>query len=407
MRSERASSSRVPGYSAGSLASLAAAAFLCGVFPADAGASREPFGAERALLAVERGPGGEVYTLVCPGLAEHRLLSDQDGLLVTVELPGVRSAVAPESLPEPAGAVRALSLGGGMDATHLVFALSEPVAASASAVGRGLEVRLQPRNSQAGAAPERRNALGAEDLLEISVFDVAELNRTVRVSEDGKLSLPLIGDVEAVGLTPRQLEDRLRDRLAERYVKNPQVSVFVKEHGSKKVSVIGAVGRPGVYEMLGPRVLLQVLAQAGGLSEKAAAELYVIRTRPDGGSERLVVKVDDLITSRNPGSNLEIFPGDVISVPLDRLQFIYVDGAVKSPGRIEQPSRRPITLLQAISKVGGASSRANLKKVKILRRGSNGEQIILNASVVRIRKGKDPDPVLRDGDMVVVPEAFF
>jgi polysaccharide export outer membrane protein len=159
--------------------------------------------------------------------------------------------------------------------------------------------------------------------------------------------------------------------------------------------------------MLGPRVLLQVLAQAGGLSEAAAAELYVIRKRPDGGSERLVVNVDDLITSRNPESNLEILPDDVISVPLDRLQFIYVDGAVKSPGRIEQPSRRPITLLQAISKAGGASSRANLKKIKILRKGPGGEQIILNASVVRIRKGKDPDPVLRDGDMVVVPEAFF
>ncbi len=386
---------------------LSAAAVLCGAIPPDAGASVESVGAEPALLAVERGPGGEVYTLICPGLAEHRLVSDQDGLLVTVELPGVRSAVAPESLPEPAGAVRALSLGGGTDATRVVFALSEPVAASASAVGRGLEVWLQPRDPSTGGALERARALGAEDLLEISVFDVAELNRTVRISEDGTLSLPLIGDVAAAGLTARQLEGRLRDRLAERYVKNPQVSVFVREHGSKKVSVIGAVGRPGVYEMLGPRVLLQVLAQAGGLGEGAAPELYVIRTGLDGGSERLVVDVDDLITSRNPGSNLEIFPGDVVSVPQDRLQFIYVDGAVKSPGRIEQPSRRPITLLQAISKAGGALSRANLKKVKILRRGSEGEQIIMNASVVRIRKGKDPDPVLRDGDMVVVPEAFF
>jgi polysaccharide export outer membrane protein len=386
---------------------LAAAASLWGAAPADARADRASLAGERALLAVERGPGGEVYTLVCPGLAEHRLLSDEDGLLVTVELPGVRSAVAPESLPEPAGPVRALSLGGGTDTTRVVFALSEPVAALASAVDRGLEVWLQPRGSSTGAAPHRGRALGAEDLLEISVFDVAELNRTVRISESGTLSLPLIGDVEAAGLTPRQLEDRLHDRLAERYVKDPQVSVFVKEHGSKKVSVIGAVGRPGVYEMLGPRVLLQVLAQAGGLNEEAAAELYVIRTRPDGGSERLAVNVDDLITSRNPDSNLEILPDDVITVPLDRLQFIYVDGAVKSPGRIEQPSRRPITLLQAISKAGGASSRANLKKVKILRKGPEGQQIILSASVVRIRKGKDPDPVLRDGDMVVVPEAFF
>src|SRR6266566_8859779 len=104
--------------------------------------------------------------------------------------------------------------------------------------------------------------VGAEDLLEISVFEIPELNRTVRVSERGTISLPLLGEMEVRGLTGMQVEEVLRDALTQKYLQDPQVSVFIREYGSKKVSVIGAVGKPGVYEMLGPRTLLQILSEA-------------------------------------------------------------------------------------------------------------------------------------------------
>ena len=281
------------------------------------------------------------------------------------------------------------------------------------------------------AAAPADHPVGPEDLLEISVFEIPELNRTVRVSERGTISLPLLGEMEVRGLTTMELEGRLRQELSRKYVKDPQISVFVREYGSKKVSVIGAVGKPGVYEMLGPRTLLQVLSQAGGLTEDAGAEMYVIRGggdhgsaggsgsaggggngahgggRGDGNGARIAIPVEDLMASRNPDLNVPIQPGDVVSVPIDRQVYVYVDGAVKTPGRIEQLASRPITLLQAIAKAGGTTDRANLKGVQILRQNGKEEQTVLEVSLKRIRQGKEPDPPLKDGDIVVVPETFF
>lgn len=249
--------------------------------------------------------------------------------------------------------------------------------------------------------------LGTEDLLEISVFEIPELSRTVRVSENGMISLPLLGEVKAEGLTPRRLEIDLRERLGRTYLQNPQVSVFIRENGSKKVSVLGAVGKPGAYEMLGPRTLLQVLSQAGGLTPGVGAELYVLRSRPGGSNDRIAVNVNDLLMKDDAALNLTIEPGDIISVPPDRPVYIYVDGAVKTPGRIEQLASRPITLLQAIAKAGGATERANLKAIQILRQSPDGTQTSLQVNLKHVRRGKEPDPILGEGDVVVVPEAFF
>lgn len=249
--------------------------------------------------------------------------------------------------------------------------------------------------------------LGREDLIEISVFEVPELNRTVRITEAGTISLPLIGEVQAAGLTPRELEMRLKEMLSRGLVRDPEISVFVQEHGSKRVSVLGAVGKPGVYAMLGPRTLLQILAEAGGVLEEAGQELYVIRHQPDGTVKRIPISLQGLMTQEGVQADLLLEPGDVISVPRDRLVYVYVDGAVKSPGRIEQPTSRALTVLQAIAKAGGSTERANLKKVRILRREPGGTQRAIPVDVRSIRDGKVPDPILLDGDVVVVPETFF
>jgi polysaccharide export outer membrane protein len=258
--------------------------------------------------------------------------------------------------------------------------------------------------------------VGPEDLLEVSVFEVPELNRTVRVSEKGAISLPLIGEVKVAGLTAREVEIRLREVLAEKYVADPQVTVLVKEFASRKVSVLGAVGKPGVYEMLGPRNLMQVLSQAGGLTPQAGAELFVIRRTRRGGDPgqeadtpvetRTAIDIQRLITHKDPALNVAIEAGDIVSVPIDRPIYIYVDGAVKTPGRIEQLESRPITLLQAIAKAGGATDLANLKKVQVIRKGGGTQEtVVLN--VQKIRDGKAADPTLQEGDVVVVPETFF
>jgi polysaccharide export outer membrane protein len=346
--------------------------------------------------------------MVCTGDVSPRLVQDVSGGLVTVELPGTSAGIGPEDLPDPAGPVKAVSLGSDADGARLDFTLGEPASAMVVGIDDGVLLRIVPRvGTGEEEGPGAVRPLGTEDLLEISVFEVPDLNRTVRISETGTISLPLLGEIHAAGLTPRELELTIRDHLGKGYVKDPHVSVFVQEHGSKKVSVLGAVGKPGVYEMLGPRTLLQILAEAGGLTDNAGGDLFVIRASPGGGYERYPVAIDSLMTSRDPSLNLAIEPGDVVSVPPDRILEIYVDGAVRSPGRIEQPASREITLMQAIAKAGGATDRANLKKVQILRKGSGGTQTSILVNLRRVRAGDDPDPELKDGDVVVVAETFF
>lgn len=277
-----------------------------------------------------------------------------------------------------------------------------PVAAILPPLETGVDLTTPPVPV---VSPE--HPVGAEDLLEISVFEIPDLNRTVRVSEKGTISLPLLGEMEVKGLTAMQLEGKLREALSKQYLQDPQVSVFVREFGSKKVSVIGAVGRPGVYQMLGPRTLLQILSEAGGLAKEAGSHLFVIRAVPGGATEAIPVSLGDLMTNHNPDSNLAVNPGDVISVPIDQPLYIYVDGAVKTPGRLEELASRPISLLQAIAKAGGVTERANLKEVQLLRRGPDGTQSDSKVNIKLIRQGKQRDPILEDGDVIVVAETFF
>jgi len=323
--------------------------------------------------------GADVDALVCRGPVDPRALQGDGGFHLRLGLPHAAASVGPAALPG-----------------------ARNLAGTISGEGdEGARRSVPPEDIDHPVRP-----VGAEDLLEITVFEIPELNRTVRVTERGTISLPLLGDVPAGGLTPGQLESRIKERLAERYLQDPQVSIFVREYGSKRVSVLGAVGKPGSYEMLGARSLLQVLAQAGGLTEQVGPVLYVIPGSAEAG-DRHIVNVADLMANRDPALNLDIRPGDIVSVPMERQLYIYVDGAVKTPGRIEQPSSRPLTLLQAIAKAGGPTERANLKRVQILRQGDGGVQQAIAANVQRIKKGEDPDPILQDGDVVAVAETFF
>lgn len=127
--------------------------------------------------------------------------------------------------------------------------------------------------------------IGPQDLLELQVFAVEALNRTVRVNSRGFVSLPLIGLVQAAGLTSEQLEASLAEKLAEKYLQNPQVSVFIKEYTSQRVTVEGAVKKPGIYPLRGRTSLLQTLATAEGLTTVADPNgVKVFRTDPRTGN---------------------------------------------------------------------------------------------------------------------------
>lgn len=268
---------------------------------------------------------------------------------------------------------------------------------------------LEPAPARTGvqAAGRGRDLIGAADLLEVRVFELPELQSSVRVKADGTISLPLIGSLAVAGMTEADAEATLKSVLADRYVKDPHVSVLVKEHESRKVSVIGAVVRPGAYPLLAERSLLQIISEAGGLTREAGADLLVIRNSGTAEGERLRVDLEKLVVEADPAANIPLRPGDIINVLADESIYIYVDGAVKSPGQIETRASRPITLLQALIRSGGMTDAANAKQVRVLRKADDGSRENLVVDTRKIRRGKQDDIVLRDGDVVVVPEALF
>ncbi|MCU0834478.1 MAG: polysaccharide export protein [Chromatiaceae bacterium] len=132
--------------------------------------------------------------------------------------------------------------------------------------------------------------IGPYDLLQIQVFQVDELSRTERVSEDGYVVMPLIGGVQVGGLTQREAEKAIADKLAERYLQNPQVSIFVAEYASQKVTVIGQVKKPGVFPLAGRTTLMQAIALAGGFDDTAKkGEIVVFRKQSSGEVRAYVV----------------------------------------------------------------------------------------------------------------------
>ncbi|MGH9337393.1 MAG: polysaccharide biosynthesis/export family protein, partial [Vicinamibacteria bacterium] len=170
--------------------------------------------------------------------------------------------------------------------------------------------------------------LGPEDVIEIRVFELDQLNRTVRVSGDGKIELPLVGSIRVTGLTSNEVASQIAERLKDRYVQNPQVSIFITEFLSQKVSLLGAVATPASYPLSGQRRLLQLLAEAGSLGPEAGNTLYVFRQTEDGRSARLTVPLNELLLQGDPRWNILLEPGDVISVPPEEAIAVTVLGAV-------------------------------------------------------------------------------
>jgi len=162
-------------------------------------------------------------------------------------------------------------------------------------------------------AQEGDYKIGPEDLLDISVWNNPPLSRTAPVRPDGMISLPLLNDVQAAGLTPMQLRDNIAKRLIE-YVPNPEVSVIVREVNRFKVSVLGEVRKPGRFDFKSRATVLDAIALAGGLSDYAARSRIVI-IRQDGGSTKRIPVNYNKIVSASSEDDFFLQPGDVVVVP--------------------------------------------------------------------------------------------
>ena len=249
--------------------------------------------------------------------------------------------------------------------------------------------------------------VGPKDLLEISVFGADELSRTVRVSEDGKVSLPLLGEVLVDGLTKSELEKKLAGLLGEKYVQNPQVTVFIREYQSKRVSVLGAVEKPGPYQLLGRQTLMQIVSEAGGLTRDAGNDIIIIRQLPDGTSTSLRISIDELFLKGDAKLNVPLEAGDIVNIPVDKIVAVYVFGQVKNPGALQVKKSALPTLLQAIAQAGGFTDRASRGGVIIKRKDETGKEKEIKVNVRSILNNKQKDVPLLENDTVYVPESLF
>lgn len=255
-------------------------------------------------------------------------------------------------------------------------------------------------------APAGTYRLGPRDLIGIQVFEVPELNVETRVSERGTVSLPLIGDVAAEGLTAEEFGTKLEELLESRYVNRASVSIEVREFRSRPIVVMGAVKSPGNLAFPGRWSLFEALAAAGGLTENHGDYVFVLRRAANGLTDQVSVRVDDLMFKGDPRVNLPIYANDVINVPTPVEITIFCLGAVGAPGAQKFKSTERVTVLTVVSRAGGLSARAS-KKISIKKRRGESLQQELEVDYKRILAGKEPDVVLEDGDVLVVKESLF
>ena len=274
---------------------------------------------------------------------------------------------------------------------------------------RPIEGRLTPPAAPPMAFVKKGGSdyrIGRQDLLEIHVFDLKELDQTVRVSDDGSISLPLLGRLQVAGLSKGELEELIARLLEERFVRNPQVTIFVKEYQSKRVAVSGAVKKPDTYEMLGDKTLLEMISLAGGLDKDLGKEIIIFRATDDG-TQRISIDLDKLVYEGDPSLNVPVVPGDIVYVPAVEKIRIFVTGAVRNPNLYEVPRSEPVTVLRAVTLAGGTTDRASQSKVQVIRSDAEGKRVTISVNLKKVKRGKAEDPVLMKDDLVLVPESFF
>jgi polysaccharide export outer membrane protein len=271
-----------------------------------------------------------------------------------------------------------------------------------------------PQGNEAVSAiktlPRPDPLLMAGDLLAITVFRQPDLQLEVRIPQDGRITFPLIGSVEAAGRTQADLETTIRGRLEKDYLREASVTVTVKEYAKRKVYVVGGVVKPDGYEVApNARItVLQVIAAAGGFTDRAYKEfVQIVRRR--GPNEREVIRlslveVEKLIAKGQAEADLELWPDDLVVIPT-AIRVAYVLGAVNKPGNIDVPNNARITVSMAVSQAGSYTKFASTGRVMVLRHMPSGEISKLPVDLDAVLDGKlDKDVELLPGDVVWVPE---
>ncbi len=246
-----------------------------------------------------------------------------------------------------------------------------------------------------GFAAEGDYRIGPDDVLMISVLDNKDLDQTVFIRPDGRISLTLLGEVDVRGLTVAELAKKLSEMYSKQ-VKGAEVTVGVREIRSRTIFFVGGVGKVGPLQLTQDLTLLQAISMVGGLAPGADLEsAFVLR---DG---RLIpVDLVKLIQKRDLSQNIKLQPADTIVVPV--ADVVYVQGEVKGPGSIK--FTKDLTMLKAIVQAGGFTILAASKRVNLIR-VERKERFEVN--VDEIMRDSNKDVSLRPNDIIIVPQRLF
>jgi polysaccharide export outer membrane protein len=264
------------------------------------------------------------------------------------------------------------------------------------------QVPPTPRQPATAVPAPPHYIVGAQDVLNITLWEQPDLSGKFTVESDGTFTYPLIGRITAGGRTLRDIEAELKKQLENGFFRNPQLSVSVDQYRSQRIHVVGEVRQPGTYPLTGNMTLIEALARAGSTSERASREAVIVRSAsgaagpvlPDqaGGAETITVDLKELQSGR-PVQHVALRDGDTVFVK--PAEPVYVTGHVRNPGAYA--IAQEMTVLQALSLAGGVTDRGATGRITLIR--------IVNGK--RTESKVKLTDLVRSGDTLLVPERFF
>jgi polysaccharide biosynthesis/export protein len=243
--------------------------------------------------------------------------------------------------------------------------------------------------------------IGSGDLINVTVFDAAELSGRFRVDQKGNVDMPLLDTIHVAGLTADQAAKLVEDQYVKAQILVPDQSpatVFIEEYASQGITVSGEVRSPGVYPAFGVRMLNDAVTAAGGTTDLASSNV-VVTHRSD--------REHPITIAYDPGAlprvlpEAQIFPGDTVTVP--RAGIVYVLGAVNKPGGFVLNGHDTLTTMKAMALAGGTSRFPALNNAQVVRSLGDGRKVMFTVALDRVLKGTAPDIRLNDGDILYVP----
>ncbi len=249
-------------------------------------------------------------------------------------------------------------------------------------------------------------------MVSVRIFGANDMTgQPVEVDGNGKLNLPMVGEVPAAGLTVLALQSELTKRYAY-YFKQPQVNVTVTNYRSQPVTVLGAVNAPHVVDLRGPTRLMDVISDAGGLMPDAGDRIMITRpvaspgeTATNGKFQTQVIDLGKIINGTDPNANVLIHAHDLITVP--KAHMVYVVGDVTKPGGYVLDSFDSLTVLQAIALAGGTTSTSAMSRCRILRAPAKqgAQRAETKVNLKKIMDDKSPDLSLHADDILFIPNS--